>query len=433
MDKGEDTHKKAKRELQKRLDKLNGKLNEYLGFAYYEIDKKMQQKEYAEWLESHQPFHWISEFYEIINGKGGFDVVIGNPPYVVYSDTKFHYNIMNYKSIDCKDLYGFVIERSYSLNCKNGRNGMIIPISIISTDGFRNLRKLMVDCSSHLYFSSYAMRPGKLFDGVDKHLTIFLACIGNQSALYSSKYYRWKSDARNELLDSMSYVEINNSILHNSSIPKISTLIESSILSKLKLNSSIDHCLTGAGNHNGYHTRKLRYFVQFLDCVPKIFEENGCLRVTSELKTLKFPSETKRFIGIAVYLSDIFFWYYIDYSDCRNVNKREVYSFPFSMRALSLESSNNLYKLGNSLLDNLQENSYYKTAAYKKYGVLKMQTFQPRKSKPIIDQIDTVLAQHYNFTEEELDFIINYDIKYRMGKELDSYIEGTLNKKSDGN
>ncbi|MBA3248016.1 MAG: hypothetical protein H0T63_08030 [Pyrinomonadaceae bacterium] len=33
----------------------------------------------------------------------------------------------------------------------------------------------------------------------------------------------------------------------------------------------------------------------------------------------------------------------------------------------------------------------------------------------IIDEIDRVLAKHYGFTDEELDFIINYDIKYRMG------------------
>ena len=32
-----------------------------------------------------------------------------------------------------------------------------------------------------------------------------------------------------------------------------------------------------------------------------------------------------------------------------------------------------------------------------------------------IDRIDRVLAQHYGFKDEELDFIINYDIKYRMG------------------
>ncbi len=39
-------------------------------------------------------------------------------------------------------------------------------------------------------------------------------------------------------------------------------------------------------------------------------------------------------------------------------------------------------------------------------------------AKPIIDKIDEFLAKHYGFTEEELDFIINYDIKYRMGDEL---------------
>jgi len=33
------------------------------------------------------------------------------------------------------------------------------------------------------------------------------------------------------------------------------------------------------------------------------------------------------------------------------------------------------------------------------------------------DETDRVLAGHYGFTDEELDFIINYDIKYRMGRD----------------
>ena len=45
--------------------------------------------------------------------------------------------------------------------------------------------------------------------------------------------------------------------------------------------------------------------------------------------------------------------------------------------------------------------------------------------KPITDEIvgiaspveNRVLAQHYGFTAEELDFIINYDIKYCMGRD----------------
>jgi len=40
-----------------------------------------------------------------------------------------------------------------------------------------------------------------------------------------------------------------------------------------------------------------------------------------------------------------------------------------------------------------------------------------QSAKPIIDEIDRVLAAHYGFTDEELDFIINYDIKYRMGRD----------------
>lgn len=46
--------------------------------------------------------------------------------------------------------------------------------------------------------------------------------------------------------------------------------------------------------------------------------------------------------------------------------------------------------------------------------------YQKKRSKPIIDEIDKVLAKHYGFTDEELDFIINYDIKYRMGDELNT-------------
>jgi hypothetical protein len=36
--------------------------------------------------------------------------------------------------------------------------------------------------------------------------------------------------------------------------------------------------------------------------------------------------------------------------------------------------------------------------------------------KPILDEIDTVLAGHYGFTAEELDFIVNNNIKYRLGR-----------------
>ena len=56
--------------------------------------------------------------------------------------------------------------------------------------------------------------------------------------------------------------------------------------------------------------------------------------------------------------------------------------------------------------------------SYKSTGRVEYDEYHPNRSKPLIDEIDKVLAKHYGFTEEELDFIINYDIKYRMGDEL---------------
>lgn len=37
----------------------------------------------------------------------------------------------------------------------------------------------------------------------------------------------------------------------------------------------------------------------------------------------------------------------------------------------------------------------------------------PKLSKPIVDEIDEWPAKRFSFTEEELDFTINHDTKYR--------------------
>ena len=67
----------------------------------------------------------------------------------------------------------------------------------------------------------------------------------------------------------------------------------------------------------------------------------------------------------------------------------------------------------------LDENSAVKKVTTKA-GQISYQEFYLAASKPIIDEIDCVLAKHYGFTDEELDFIINYDIKYRMGSDTES-------------
>ena len=74
--------------------------------------------------------------------------------------------------------------------------------------------------------------------------------------------------------------------------------------------------------------------------------------------------------------------------------------------------------LGQRYLEDMVSNSTMLVRQQKQTGRTETQSFEIKKSKPIIDEIDRVLAEHYGFTEEELDFIINYDIKYRMGREI---------------
>jgi hypothetical protein len=67
------------------------------------------------------------------------------------------------------------------------------------------------------------------------------------------------------------------------------------------------------------------------------------------------------------------------------------------------------------LKNHLEENSWFKIWTQQQTGEVKIQSFTQSLSNFTIDEIDKVLACHYGFTEEELDFIINYDIRYRTG------------------
>ena len=70
-------------------------------------------------------------------------------------------------------------------------------------------------------------------------------------------------------------------------------------------------------------------------------------------------------------------------------------------------------------MSDFKSNSRLLDLNYKTWGRMKVQAIYPRSSKPIIDEIDRGLVRHYGFTAAELDFIIHYDIKYRLGKDAE--------------
>ena len=70
-------------------------------------------------------------------------------------------------------------------------------------------------------------------------------------------------------------------------------------------------------------------------------------------------------------------------------------------------------------MQDLEKHAERKTITTKDGDTISYAEFNASESKPILDEADTLLAQHYGLTPEELDFILNYDIKYRLGREAD--------------
>jgi len=305
----------------------------------------------------------------------------------------------------------------------DGRFGMIIPNSSISADKLSPLQKLFVKDKS-TWISNYAWRPSKLFEGANMLLAIVLSVMGNEKAIRTSVYYKWYNDYREVLFGTISYNDATR-ILQTGTIPKIPSSQYYSIIDKQKKKSGnkrlIDFFRSQPTKHKFYYFRAVLYWVKILEDEP-IFREDGVQTTTGEMKPVYVDSEDLKYTLISLLSSSLFFVHYITWSSCQVINSRD-FELPFDFNSLSSELKTLLVKLGKSLQKDLQENSVVQVRNYSARGrsfTMEKQYFYIKKSKPIIDEIDTVLAEHYGFTEEELDFIINYDIKYRMGKELEN-------------
>ena len=402
-----DDFRTAKANLQKSLEELNELLSRRLFSDRTDIA-------YEDWLVSHQPFHWLAEFYEIIVHHGGFDVIIGNPPYVEYSKVKKQYVLKNYKTIDCGNLYAFVMERAINISYNRSMVGMIVQLPIICTDRMQEAQNLLVKKCTWVY--TFDDRPGKLFDGLEHiRATIFITT-ENKQTLFTTKYNRWYSETRELLFQQQVLFSVE---AMRGTIPKTGNILSTNILNKISKQCHLSLFLDKNSGGRIYYHNAPQYFTRFTDFVPFFQNALGEQIQSSHVKSVGVIESNDTMLIISILNSSLFNWFYILCSNCRDLTSREIYNFPIDLNAISIELTGELEALASELMVDYQKRAQRKSCFYKATGNVLYDEFYPKLSKPIIDKIDTLLAQHYGFTEEELDFIINYDIKYRMGRELE--------------
>jgi very-short-patch-repair endonuclease len=126
--------------------------------------------------EEEKAFDWHKEFPQVFE-KGGFDVVIGNPPYVFtrekISDFEKAYYTKHYKTAGYKiNTYILFMEKAFSLNKKNGLCGLIIPDSWLMIYSGGELRRFMME---NCTLNQIVSLSGKSFEDANVETVIMIA------------------------------------------------------------------------------------------------------------------------------------------------------------------------------------------------------------------------------------------------------------------
>jgi hypothetical protein len=256
------------------------------------------------------------------------------------------------------------------------------------------------------WHSHYAVRPGKLFAGVDMNLTISLFQKTNQVGRgYTTKYHRWsngRNTDRKHLFTTLTYVNNPDFPTNANSFPKLGSPVEINILSKMLM-----------------HGRKLRQYVVPLG-ITLYYHSGGRYwrkalpsKLSSHYKPITIQS-TLSPVVFALLNSQLFYWYWISNSNCMDLVSREVLELP--VFPLTNADVVRFTKLEQRLLSAYYENSTTRLRQGERISVEEL-NFDVQQAKPLIDEIDHLLAKNYGLSEDELDFILNYDIKFRVSRE----------------
>jgi hypothetical protein len=390
---------------QQSLDMLQSRLDRELARAYG-IDVGDTDK-FEQWRASHKPFHWKYEFTKIAD-RGGFDCIIGNPPYVEYREKQFPYRLQHFHTLGCGNLYPCVIERSRALLSQHGRLGMIMPLAAFATRNMIPLIEGVQQWFAGNWISFYHFRPSMLFSGgkvASIPTAILLTRIDEPEQKFSTSILKWATEQRHLLFSTLKYCRITAS--HDPAnrhyYAKFGQTCENAIMEKVLQQRRVGDYLarTPAENRMFYRSAGGLYWKIFLN-FPWPYQ-------TTSNKQCVFKKEYEQDVFVALFNSSLFWWYYNVTFDTFNLKDYMLFGFRFTYPEDSMVTDA-LCEQCERLMEDFRRN-----AKHLKRGETGSYTMYARKSKHILDDIDAILAQHYGLSGEELDFIVHYDIKYRMG------------------
>jgi predicted RNA methylase len=348
-------------------------------------------------------------------GVENFDIVIGNPPYgarLSESQKKFcrkHYQSV--KTIKGKqkgslDSFSLFIEHGFHAVKQNGHVNFIVPLSAISSDSMTALHDLLFKKCGQIKVSSYSDRPRQIF--VDGHRPISILFLQKSEtrckSILTTKLMRWFPQlSLQDLIDSLEFTESQKHYKYGC-FARIGTETESHILSKIYAaeNVPLSDLLSESGSPLYYRNADGGYYSLVLNHSTQS----------------KYESEIffdKKFVNVigAFLSSNLYFWHQKVYSDNYHLKRADIETFPIPLSKISddvIKTLNNLYAL---YVRNVEKCSITRaTNAYSATKVIK--EYKLMNARYHAHLIDDVICPLYGLTDEEREFVRDFEIKFRI-------------------
>ena len=397
--------------------------NEYINimrFGTISDFENLKIKPLMKYAKENKFFHWELEFPQVFT-NGGFDIAIGNPPYVEVDSKKYEKVIG--KISQTKNLYSYMINNYFNYTKEDAKISVIVLMSLIASQKMKYLRQKLMNIKGNIYFMNIdsATYPGRLFKGLMIRLTILTVArnINQGNHVFSTNYMRFYHNERKNLFKDVYYGEVDLCKTINKKylfIPKLGSVQAVSILKKIykKTNITFEKYIKKEKGCNSIYYRNTGavYYCMAFDA-PPYYTLNGKEKISSTITKVEFKDVSK-YIPLCIFHSSLFYWFWTVYSDCYHLTGNDLKRFPIDLADLQ-NREDEFEGLYHEITKSL--NQHKKLVKYNKsFGVLEYDEYRHRYSKKVFDSVDRILADYYNLTESELDFIVNYDYKYRVGE-----------------
>ncbi|HEX4344336.1 MAG TPA: hypothetical protein VHZ31_02125 [Solirubrobacteraceae bacterium] len=341
---------------------------------------------FGAWRRSHLPFHWMLELPAIAEA-GGFDVVIGNPPYIKAASVP--YAIDGYATAGLPDLYAPCVERSLGLLHPRGRFAMILPVSFQFSDRHRAARDVVL-AQGNVWVSTYSRNPSALFTaGLGVRSSIAVTSPDGAVA-HTTATRRWQRAARGALFATTRYSALDapardRAWLVRTGDADVATLLQSLRDRDRRLGGSVER---RGGFALGFKVTAL-YYLPVYTRVPPVYDT--ALEVVAPPKDAKilFAREDDLLLAYALLAGELAVTWWASTGDDFDVTAGTLKSFPVSLAALD-PARDRLLELARQLEHEAHQEQHL---LFTPYAGLMTGSWDLRRLRPLTREIDRVVLE----------------------------------------